>query len=120
VSGRGTARAKPEDTCIQIWEAGPNRVPDSPLGSIDDTLLGTGGTDASGNFVAADGSFGIPIATPLRAGQRIFAVDVCADLLSTVFLIVLTPAPVLSPLWLLTVALGLAAAGIRRLARRAG
>jgi hypothetical protein len=97
VSGRGTARAKPGDTCIQIWDAGPNGVPDDPPGSIDDVLLGTGGTDENGNFVAPDGTFGIPVMPPLHGGQRIFAVDVCADLASTVIETVITPAPVLSP-----------------------
>ncbi len=46
-------------------------------GSVDDRLLGTGGTDASGIFVDAMGNAGIAVAPHLRAGEDIFAVDVC-------------------------------------------
>jgi hypothetical protein len=118
VSRRGVQRAKPFDTCIQIWEAGPNGQPDLPPGSIDDGLLGTGGTDTNGNFIASDGTPGIPVAPPLHGGQRIFAVDVCADLVSAVVSIVIVPTPALSPVLLLAMALLLAAFGILTLAGR--
>lgn len=118
VSGRGTARAKPGDTCIQIWEAGPNRVADTPPGNVDDVLLGTGGTDENGNFVATDGTPGIPVSPPLHGGQLLFAVDVCAELTSAIFEIVIGTVPLMSPLVLLALALLLAAGGAMRLGRR--
>lgn len=118
VSGRGTPRAKPGDTCIQIWDAGPNGVPDIPPGSVDDILFGTGGTDSDGNFVAPDGSFGIPVDPPLRGGQIIFAVDVCADQTSAVVQITIARAPLLSSLMLLVMAVLLGVLGTRTISRR--
>lgn len=113
VSGRGTPRAVPGDTCIAIYSVGPNGNPDVPPGSVDDVLLGIGGTDESGAFVAVDGSPGIPIYPPLQSQQRIFAVDVCSGQTGGVF-IVTTPVPALGP-WQLLVALVLliAVAGAR-------
>src|SRR5262245_36082903 len=61
-------------------------------------LLGTGGTDANGNFVSSDESPGIALPAPLEGGQRLFAVDVCAGLTSAIFEIVIGSVPVMSPL----------------------
>ena len=47
VLGVGTPHPKPGDTCVQIFSAGPDMM----AGGGDDQLLGTGGTDASGNLV---------------------------------------------------------------------
>jgi len=117
VSGSGTPRAKPEDTCIQIYDVGPNGRPDAPPGSVDDILLGVGGTDEAGNFVAVDGTPGIPVSPPLRNDQTIFAYDVCAEMVGGVFFVSF-PAPVLSPPGLVAVVLILAAIGALALGPR--
>jgi len=84
VFGTATVRAKPGDTCILIYEAGANGSPDSPPGSVDDVLLGTGGTDENGQFVDVSENPGIGLSRPLRFDDRIFAYDQCADLVSGV------------------------------------
>ena len=54
---------------MQIFDAGP----DGAVGGGDDTLIGSGGTDSSGNF--NDGQNGIAVSPALVAGQKIFAFD---------------------------------------------
>ena len=99
----------PDDSCIAIYSVGPNGAPDLPPGSIDDELLGTGGIDASGNFVDATGNLGIPLSRPLALGDALFATDVCQGLVGQVAVIgAPAPAPALSPT-LLAVAAGLLA-----------
>src|SRR5262249_41984243 len=61
VFGMGTPNAIPGNSCIVIFSIGPNGVVDQPPGSIDDQVLGTGGTNASGMFVDAMGNPGIPV-----------------------------------------------------------
>ncbi len=96
----GTPNAIPGNTCIEIFAVGANGVPDQPPGSVDDVLLGTGGTNANGIFVDAAGNPGIPVLPPLRQGELIFAVDVCQDLVGPV--VTVSPAaPTLSPLALI-------------------
>jgi len=53
VFGKGTPHGKAGDVCIKIYAVGANGIADNPPGSVDDILLGTGGTDAQGNFVDA-------------------------------------------------------------------
>lgn len=95
VFGVGTPHAIPGDTCIEIYSVGSNGVPDDPPGSVDDELLGTGGTDADGNFVDGMDMPGIMIDPPLGPDTRIFAYDVCEDLVGPVTGAQF-PAPVLS------------------------
>lgn len=98
VFGMGTPNAVAGNTCIAIYAAGPDGVPDQPPGSVDDILLGTGGTNASGLFVDAAGNPGIAVSPPLRRDERIFAVDVCQGLIGEVTTVSFpTPAPTLSP-----------------------
>ncbi len=109
VFGKGTPNAVPGDSCIAIYSVGPNGAPDQPPGSIDDELLGTGGIDASGNFVDATGNLGIPLSRPLVLGDALFATDVCQGLVGQAAVIgAPAPAPALSPT-LLAVAAGLLA-----------
>jgi hypothetical protein len=95
IFGSGTPEGKPGDSCMLIYEVGPNGVPDNPPGSVDDMLLGTGGIDAAGNFVDAAENPGIPLSSALAFGDRVFAYDVCEGLRSGV-LAVIIPAPLLS------------------------
>jgi hypothetical protein len=95
IFGTGTPEGKPSDSCIQIYLVGANGTPDSPPGSVDDELLGTGGTDAAGSFVDLSDMPGIPLSRPLGIGARIFASDVCEGLTGAV-VAALVPAPVLS------------------------
>jgi hypothetical protein len=55
---------------LQIWSAGPNRIPQG--GTIDDQLLGTGCTDAQGAF---HDSPGIGLSRPVAPDEVLFAVD---------------------------------------------
>jgi hypothetical protein len=99
VFGTGTPRRQPDDMCIQIFAAGPDRMP----GTSDDELLGSGGTDAEGSFVDPEEMPGIGLSRPLVAGDHVFALDVCSGLRgSTVVVVVALPAPALSWLSLLT------------------
>ena len=82
-------------------------------GGPDDVLLGTGGTDANGNYA-------IGLNRPLKAGDVIFIVDTCASPPASGPLDLITgaaPAPTLSPA-LLAVALAMlsliALIGMRR------
>jgi len=84
VFGMGTPNAIPGNSCILIYAVGANGLPDHPPGSVDDQLLGTGGTNASGLFVDAMGNPGIEITPPLRTGDRIFTVDVCQGVVGPV------------------------------------
>lgn len=114
VTGIGTPRALACTTCIEIYALGPNGVADAPPGSVDDVLLGIGGTDASGAFVDCDGTPGIPLFAPLAAGERLVAVDVCADLTGPPALVASpAAAPALHP-----AALALALALLLAIARR--
>jgi hypothetical protein len=51
---------------LQICAVGPNGTPDDCAG--DDVLLGSGGTDAAGNF-------SISVSPALQVGEKIFAFD---------------------------------------------
>ena len=95
IFGTGTPEGKPSDSCIQIYLVGANGTPDSPPGSVDYELLGTGGTDAAGNFVDLSDMPGIPLSRPLGIGDRIFAYDVC-EALTGAAVAALVPAPVVS------------------------
>ncbi len=98
VTGTGPPDLGPE--CLKVYEVGPNRVPDG--GGPDDVLLGTGGTDANGNYA-------IGLNRPLKAGDVIFIVDTCAIPPASGPLDLITgaaPAPALSPA-LLAVALAM-------------
>ena len=91
----GTGSPDRDPGCLEVYEVGPNRVPDGGTG--DDELLGSGGTDASGNF-------SIMLNRPLKRGDVIFIVDTCAvpPLSGPVDLITgAAPAPTLSPALLL-------------------
>ncbi len=113
VFGLGTPNAKPGDSCIEIFAVGPNKVPDDPPGSVDDELIGTGGTDAAGNFVDASEAAGIALVHPL-GGDRIFAFDACNGLRGAT-VPVRGQAPALSPTLLMFVAGILAVLGFVRL-----
>ena len=109
VTGTGPPNRDPD--CLKVYEVGPNRVPDG--GAPDDVLLGSGGTDANGNFT-------IMLSRPLKSGDIIFIVDTCAMPPTSGPLDLITgaaPAPALSPA-LLAVALAMlsliALAGVRR------
>jgi len=56
---------------LEIWSAGPNGIPEG--GGGDDQLIGTGGTDAGGNFT--DGQAGIGLTRALIVGERVYAID---------------------------------------------
>jgi hypothetical protein len=118
VFGIGTVHAIPGDSCIQIYSVGANGVPDNPPGSVDDELLGTGGTDATGSFVDATEQPGIGLSRALGAEERLFAVDACANLVGAVAR-ARVPAPALSTAALVLTAALLLFAGVRR-QRRAG
>jgi hypothetical protein len=115
VFGTGMPNAIPDNSCIVIYSAGPNGVPDQPPGSVDDQVLGTGGTNASGTFVDAMGNPGIPVLPRLHGGERIFAVDVCQGLVGQVVTVLTTPAPVASQLALALLIGLLAVVGSSRL-----
>jgi hypothetical protein len=100
VFGSGTARGKVGDICIAIFAVGANGAPDSPPGSVDDELLGVGGTDSEGNFVDASEAPGIGLSRPLVSGDRVFATDVCSGQRGSVVATAI-PAPALSPPFLL-------------------
>ncbi|MBI1818536.1 MAG: hypothetical protein HYR72_26425 [Deltaproteobacteria bacterium] len=113
VFGMGTPNAVPGNSCILIYAVGPNGVPDSPPGSVDDPLLGTGGTNASGLFVDAMGNPGIAVSPRLRQGERIFAVDVCQGRVGQVVTVSTTPVPAASTLGLALMIGVLALMGLR-------
>ena len=117
VFGLGTPNAKPGDSCIEIYSVGSNNVPDDPPGSVDDQLIGTGGTDAAGNFVDGSDAPGIALTRRLGSGERVFAFDACNDLRGAT-ISVRAPAPALSPSLFIVVAGMLGLLGFRRLSRR--
>jgi len=119
VFGMGTPNAIPGNTCIAIYAVGPNGVADDPPGSVDDELLGTGGTDASGIFVDAEGNPGIPVWPPLRQGERIFPVDVCQGLVGQSARATAAVAPAASPFGLVLLVGVLALIGLRTQRRHA-
>jgi hypothetical protein len=96
IFGMGTPQGKPDDSCILIYLVGANGTPDTAPGSVDDELIGSGGTDGAGNFVDSAEMAGIPLSRPLGMGDRVFVYDVCEGLRSAV-LAAIVPAPVLSP-----------------------
>src|SRR6185436_12925381 len=111
VFGIGTVHAKLGDTCIQIYDVGPNGVPDSPPGSVDDELLGSGGTDANGSFVDAANQPGIPLSRGLTG--KVFAVDVCENLIGAAIR-PQAPVPLLSVSAMVALAALLMFVGMRR------
>jgi hypothetical protein len=114
VFGIGTPYPIAGDTCIAIYATGDNGVADNPPGSVDDELLGVGGTDANGNLVDAAGNPGIALSRPLRGEESVFAYDVCADLVGRAVLIRLAAVPLLSSGALALAALALLVLGISR------
>jgi hypothetical protein len=119
IFGLGAPNAKPSDSCIEIYLVGDNGEPDDPPGSVDDQLIGTGGTDAAGNFVDGSDAGGIALTQPLIDGNRLFAFDACNDVVgATVFLRIAMPAS--SPALVLLLAGALALFGIMRLSRHPG
>jgi hypothetical protein len=117
VFGIGMVHAKTGDTCISIYAVGPNGSPDAPPGSVDDELLGSGGTDASGNFVDASDAAGIPLSRGLNTSDRIFAADVCEGFIGAVVGVV-APAPTLSAAGLVLLVAALVLLGLRGLTPR--
>jgi hypothetical protein len=117
IFGSGSPNAEPSDSCIEIFAVGANEVPDNPPGSVDDQLIGTGGTDAAGNFVDASDLPGIVLSRPLLPSDRVFVFDACNDLAGATVL-VRTPVPLLSPALLIIFAGGLGLFGFFRLSRR--
>lgn len=119
VFGMGTPNAIPDNTCIAVFAVGANGVPDHPPGSVDDVLLGTGGTDANGLFVDAAGNPGIALSPPLWRGERIFVADVCQGLVGEVATVSIpTAAPTLSPVALVLMVGLLALVGCWNLSSR--
>ena len=53
-------------------------MPSTPPCTGADSVLGTGGTNAGGQFVDPGGMPGIPLTSPLAAGECIYAYDQCA------------------------------------------
>lgn len=95
VFGSGAPRPTP-NSCVQVCQAVVPSMPSVPPCTGADSVLGTGGTDASGAFVDG-GSLGIPLAAPLVAGQCVYAHDQCTMQRGDVVCIVQpAPAPVLS------------------------
>jgi len=64
--------------CIEICLAAQPSMPNTPPCTGADTVLGTGGTNASGTFVDSGGMPGIPINPPLENGECVYAYDQCA------------------------------------------
>jgi hypothetical protein len=79
VFGIGTIHIALGDSCISIYAAGANGVPDAPPGSIDDEFLGAGGTDVDGNLVDGSEHPGIMLNRPLTARDELFAFDSCTN-----------------------------------------
>lgn len=117
--GVGAPHAQTDDACLAIFAAGANGVPDQPPGSVDDELLGTGSTDANGNFVDGGGLPGIPLNRPVRPNDLLFAADLCSGRVGGTASI-RVPAPALEPRALaLAIALLLVVAWRRRVQRGA-
>jgi len=96
VIGSGPPRPTP-NTCIQICEAAVPSMPSTPPRTGADTVLGTGGTNAAGQFVDGGGMPGIPISPPLENGDCVYPYDQCAMERGAVSCATLpAPAPVLS------------------------
>jgi hypothetical protein len=107
----------PTPAALQIWSAGPNRIPEA--GGADDELIGGGGTNSFGSFF--DGAAGIGLTRPLEPGELIYAIDTSdePDLVGPPVAVGLpiAPAPVMSWMGLLVVTLMLAAVGMLALRR---
>ena len=112
------------DGCIVICTTGPNHI-DETDGSAagcggDDVPLGSGGTDASGNFQSG-GQPGIPLAQPPMDGDLVCVADVCTPLDGNCVLITdPAPAPLLSGWGILLALASLSAAAfvaMRRVGR---
>jgi hypothetical protein len=82
----GTGASNIPQGSLVIFEDGPNGTPDGCTG--DDEPLGSGGTDAAGNF--NDGVNGIGLNRALVGGDRIFPCDTANGLLGPP---VLVPSP---------------------------
>ncbi|MEO8605044.1 MAG: hypothetical protein ABI629_20925 [bacterium] len=105
IFGSGAPRPTP-NSCIEICLAATPAMPSVPPCSGADLLLGSGGTNSSGQFVDSGGAPGIPLSAPLANGQCVYAFDTCADERSAIACARLpAPAPALS-----TFGLGLAGA----------
>jgi hypothetical protein len=82
--------------CIQICVATNPPFPDDPP-CPPGSVLGTGGTNASGDFVS-NGMQCIPLSRPLESGECIYAFDVCLQLVGPVSCVTAAaPAPALMP-----------------------
>jgi hypothetical protein len=96
ITGTGQPRPTP-NSCIQICLADVPSIPSTPPCTGADTVLGTGGTNAAGQFVDAGGMPGIAISPPLANGDCVYAFDQCAMQRSAVQCATLpAPAPLLS------------------------
>ena len=109
------------NTCIEICLAATFRMPHVPPCTGPDTILGSGGTDASGAFISG-GQSGIPLTKPLSDRQCLYAFDTCPGLVGPpACAIAPAAAPALAPLMLLIgtgILVGAGGVGIAR-ARRA-
>jgi hypothetical protein len=91
----GTAEDNLAQGCILICENGANNSFENCSG--DDELLGTGGTNASGQMQDFSGP-GIGLSRPLEAGDVVCAYDMCVSLQHNCFAVIgPMPAPALSP-----------------------
>ena len=95
VNGSGAPRPTP-NTCIEICLAAVPAQPSTPPCTGDDAVLGTGGTNAAGQFVDGSGAPGIPLASPLANGECVYAYDQCAMERSPVSCARVAPVPALS------------------------
>lgn len=116
VLGTGSL-SPPPDTCIEICLAAAPSMPSLPPCTGADTLLGSGGTNAAGEFVDSGGLPGIPLATPLANGECVYAFDQCQLERSAVTCAAL-PVPLLSRSGLLAVIAALLGSAFMSLARR--
>ena len=118
VNGTGAPRPTP-NTCIEICIAAVPSMPSTPPCTGADSVLGTGGTNASGTFVDSGGLPGIPLASPLADGECVYAFDQCALERSAVRCTRLAvPAPVLSSWGWIAAAAGLLWSAFTALSRR--
>ncbi len=124
-SGRGAPNLP--DGCIVVCTSGPNRIDetdgDAPGCEGDDVPLGSGGTDANGNFQSG-GQPGISLAPLPMNGDLVCVADVCTPQDGNCVLVTDPAAAPLFSVWGALVALaalaGAALVGIRRLGRTGG
>jgi hypothetical protein len=89
VCGGGALPSQPAG-CIQLYDCGPDMT---CTGTGDDTLLGSSGTNASGQFC-------ITTSAPLQCRQQVVAIDVCQTpplVGNSFFVRCEAPVPVMSP-----------------------